>query len=139
MFSNKTTHLFFYFLCPESCIDIVCQGGGDCVVSADTGHPVCQCNHNCTEAQVIVRHCMTTEFLRVSNFQQAISKTVVLFVHKTVKIFIIVYRIFSIQIETCPHNLCSRVRFYSCLNYPNARDFGAFSLQGPITFSNFSC
>lgn len=68
MFSNKTTHLFSYFLCAESCIDIVCQGGGDCVVSADTGHPVCQCNHNCTEAQVIVPHCMPTEFLRVSIF-----------------------------------------------------------------------
>ncbi|XP_073957154.1 agrin-like isoform X3 [Choristoneura fumiferana] len=35
----------------QSCADIVCQGGGDCAVSADTGRPQCQCNHNCTNTQ----------------------------------------------------------------------------------------
>ncbi|XP_022821461.1 agrin-like isoform X2 [Spodoptera litura] len=35
----------------QTCSDIVCKGGGDCVVDADSGRPICRCNHNCTEAQ----------------------------------------------------------------------------------------
>ncbi|XP_026732130.1 agrin-like [Trichoplusia ni] len=35
----------------QTCSDIMCKGGGDCVVDADTGRPTCRCNHNCTEAQ----------------------------------------------------------------------------------------
>ncbi|XP_049692713.2 agrin isoform X2 [Helicoverpa armigera] len=35
----------------QTCSDIVCKGGGDCAVDADTGRPICRCNHNCTEAQ----------------------------------------------------------------------------------------
>lgn len=39
--------------CTETCSDIVCKGGGDCAVDANTGRPTCRCNHNCTEAQVL--------------------------------------------------------------------------------------
>ncbi|XP_048489511.1 agrin isoform X2 [Plutella xylostella] len=35
----------------QTCSDIVCQGGGDCSLDAETGRPVCLCNHNCTESQ----------------------------------------------------------------------------------------
>ncbi|XP_013176798.1 PREDICTED: agrin-like isoform X2 [Papilio xuthus] len=35
----------------QTCADILCQGGGDCVLDTDTGRHVCRCNHNCTEAQ----------------------------------------------------------------------------------------
>ncbi|CAH2050484.1 unnamed protein product, partial [Iphiclides podalirius] len=35
----------------QTCADIICQGGGDCVFDVDTGRPICRCNHNCTEAQ----------------------------------------------------------------------------------------
>nr|XP_049692713.1 agrin isoform X2 [Helicoverpa armigera] len=35
----------------QTCSDIMCKGGGDCAVDADTGRPICRCNHNCTEAQ----------------------------------------------------------------------------------------
>ncbi|KAL0901465.1 hypothetical protein ABMA27_006716 [Loxostege sticticalis] len=35
----------------QSCVDIICQGGGDCAVDMETGRPICRCNHNCTEAQ----------------------------------------------------------------------------------------
>ncbi|XP_053610410.1 agrin-like isoform X5 [Plodia interpunctella] len=35
----------------QSCADIVCRGGGDCTMDADTGRPVCRCNHNCTASQ----------------------------------------------------------------------------------------
>ncbi|KAJ8736298.1 hypothetical protein PYW08_006954 [Mythimna loreyi] len=35
----------------QTCSDITCKGGGDCVVDGDTGRPICRCNHNCTEAQ----------------------------------------------------------------------------------------
>nr|XP_037866862.1 agrin isoform X2 [Bombyx mori] len=35
----------------QTCADVTCQGGGDCVVDIETGRPTCQCNHNCTEAQ----------------------------------------------------------------------------------------
>ncbi|XP_063822042.1 agrin-like isoform X2 [Ostrinia nubilalis] len=35
----------------QSCVDIICQGGGDCGVDMETGRPICRCNHNCTESQ----------------------------------------------------------------------------------------
>ncbi|KAG6440429.1 hypothetical protein O3G_MSEX001336 [Manduca sexta] len=43
----------------QTCADIVCQGGGDCIVDGDTGRPVCHCNHNCTEAQESAAVCGT--------------------------------------------------------------------------------
>ncbi|XP_063616673.1 agrin-like isoform X6 [Cydia splendana] len=35
----------------QTCADMVCQGGGDCVLNENTGRPECRCNHNCTETQ----------------------------------------------------------------------------------------
>ncbi|XP_046963751.1 agrin-like isoform X2 [Vanessa cardui] len=35
----------------QTCADMVCEGGGDCEVDADSGRPVCHCNHNCTNTQ----------------------------------------------------------------------------------------
>ncbi|GBP15490.1 Agrin [Eumeta japonica] len=35
----------------ETCVDVVCLGGGECLVDEATGRPACHCKHNCTEAQ----------------------------------------------------------------------------------------
>ncbi|XP_063548558.1 agrin-like [Cydia strobilella] len=35
----------------QTCADMVCQGGGDCILNENTGRPECRCNHNCTETQ----------------------------------------------------------------------------------------
>ncbi|XP_047536518.1 agrin-like isoform X1 [Vanessa atalanta] len=35
----------------QTCADMICEGGGDCDVDADSGRPVCHCNHNCTNTQ----------------------------------------------------------------------------------------
>ncbi|XP_063375588.1 agrin-like isoform X6 [Cydia amplana] len=35
----------------QTCADMVCQGGGDCVLNENTGRPECRCSHNCTETQ----------------------------------------------------------------------------------------
>ncbi|XP_063395298.1 agrin-like isoform X4 [Cydia fagiglandana] len=35
----------------QTCADMVCQGGGDCVLNENTGRPECRCNHNCTETR----------------------------------------------------------------------------------------
>ncbi|XP_061708931.1 agrin-like isoform X5 [Cydia pomonella] len=35
----------------QTCADMVCQGGGDCILNESSGRPECRCNHNCTETQ----------------------------------------------------------------------------------------
>nr|XP_026493693.1 agrin-like isoform X3 [Vanessa tameamea] len=35
----------------QTCADLICEGGGDCDVDAESGRPVCHCNHNCTNTQ----------------------------------------------------------------------------------------